>query len=96
MKIFALTALLTATLTAGFAPRPLMTSSTRSAGALKAEVFDQEQYIAQSKEMRLKHLEEQSMFALKIAVENYGNAVFPNALIAGDVVITHLLDRMDT
>lgn len=34
------------------------------------------------------------MFALKIAVENYGNAVFPNALIAGDVVITHLLDRM--
>jgi 3'-phosphoadenosine 5'-phosphosulfate sulfotransferase (PAPS reductase)/FAD synthetase len=44
--------------------------------------------------MRLKHLEEQAMFALKIAVENYGNAVFPNALIAGDVVITHLLHRM--
>ena len=35
-------------------------------------IFDQEQYIAESKEMRLKHLEEQSMFALKIAVENYG------------------------
>jgi len=35
-------------------------------------VFDQEQYIAESKEMRLKHLEEQSMFALKIACENYG------------------------
>ncbi len=34
------------------------------------------------------------MFALKIACENYGNAVFPNALIAGDVVITHLLHRM--
>lgn len=34
------------------------------------------------------------MFALKIAVENYGNAVFPNALIAGDCVITHLLHRM--
>jgi hypothetical protein len=34
--------------------------------------FDQEQYIAESKEMRLKHLEEQAMFALKIAVENYG------------------------
>ena len=34
------------------------------------------------------------MYALKIAVENYGNAVFPNALIAGDVVITDLLARM--
>jgi phosphoadenosine phosphosulfate reductase len=59
-----------------------------------AEQFDQEAFIAESKEMRLKHLEEQAMFALKIAVENYGNAVFPNALIAGDCVITHLLHRM--
>merc|ERR1711966_216319 len=59
-----------------------------------AEVFDQESYIAESKAMRLKHLEEQAMFSLKIAVENYGNAVFPNALIAGDAVITHLLHRM--
>jgi 3'-phosphoadenosine 5'-phosphosulfate sulfotransferase (PAPS reductase)/FAD synthetase len=59
-----------------------------------AVVFDQEQYIAESKDMRLKHLEEQAMFALKIAVENYGNAVFPNAMIAGDVVITDLLARM--
>jgi len=60
----------------------------------EGEVFDQEQYIAESKEMRLKHLEEQAMFALKIAVENYGNAVFPNAMIAGDLVITDLLGRM--
>jgi hypothetical protein len=37
-------------------------------------VFDQEQYIEESKEMRLKHLEEQAMFALKIAAENYGYA----------------------
>mmetsp|Transcript_15108 Transcript_15108/g.14586 ORF Transcript_15108/g.14586 Transcript_15108/m.14586 type:complete len:441 (-) Transcript_15108:80-1402(-) len=58
------------------------------------KAFDQEQYIAESKEMRLKHLEEQAMFALKIACENYENAVFPNAMIAGDVVITHLLHRM--
>ena len=56
--------------------------------------FDQEKFIAESKEMRLKHLEEQAMFALKISCENYGNAVFPNAMIAGDVVITHLLDRL--
>jgi len=60
----------------------------------EGEVFDQEQYITESKEMRLKHLEEQAMFALKIAVENYGNAVFPNAMIAGDLVITDLLGRM--
>ncbi len=59
-----------------------------------AKVFDQEQFIAESKEMRLKYLEDQAMFALKIACENYENAVFPNAMIAGDVVITHLLDRM--
>jgi 3'-phosphoadenosine 5'-phosphosulfate sulfotransferase (PAPS reductase)/FAD synthetase len=59
-----------------------------------ATVFDQEQYIAESKDMRMNHLEEQAMFALKIAVENYGNAVFPNAMIAGDIVITDLLARM--
>ena len=62
--------------------------------AEEGKVFDQEQFIAESKEMRLKHLEEQAMFALKIACENYENAVFPNAMIAGDVVITHLLHRM--
>merc|ERR1719217_1333227 len=59
-----------------------------------AEVFDQEAFIQESKDMRMKHLEEQAMFALKIACENYGNAVFPNAMIAGDVVITHLLHRL--
>jgi len=57
-------------------------------------VFDQEQFIEESKDMRMKHLEEQAMFALKIAAENYGNAVFPNAMIAGDLVITDLLGRM--
>jgi len=59
-----------------------------------ADQFDQEKFIAASKEMRLKHLEEQAMYALKISCENYSNAVFPNAMIAGDVVITHLLDRL--
>ena len=34
------------------------------------------------------------MYALKISCENFDNAVFPNAMIAGDVVITHLLHRM--
>ena len=34
------------------------------------------------------------MFALKLAVENHPNPVFPNAMIAGDCVITHLLGRL--
>jgi phosphoadenylyl-sulfate reductase (thioredoxin) len=56
--------------------------------------FDMEALINQSKDQRLKHLEEQAMDALKVAVENLDNAVFPNAMIAGDCVITHLLDRL--
>merc|ERR1719238_2027229 len=44
--------------------------------------------------MRLKHLEEQAMFALKTSVENFENPVFPNAMIAGDCVITHMLGRL--
>lgn len=71
------------------------TGGVRMAETAEAvKVFDQEQFIQESKDMRLKHLEEQAMYALKIAVENYGNAVFPNAMIAGDVVITDLLARM--
>merc|ERR1719247_1791592 len=59
-----------------------------------AASYDQEQFIAESKEMRLRHLEEQAMYALKISCENFDHAVFPNAMIAGDVVITHLLHRL--
>eukprot|EP00959_Pyramimonas_sp_CCMP1952_P344215 7209376-Pyramimonas_sp.AAC.1 len=50
--------------------------------------------IAESKEARLAHLEEQAMAALKLAVEGFSDPVFPNALIAGDCVITHLLHRL--
>ena len=50
--------------------------------------------IAESKEMRLKHLEEQAMFALKTSCENFDNVVFGNAMIAGDRAITHLLHRL--
>ena len=60
----------------------------------RAASYDQEQFIAESKELRLKHLEEQAMYALKISCENFDHAVFPNAMIAGDVVITHLLSRL--
>merc|ERR1712087_377197 len=60
----------------------------------KSFQFDQEKYNSVGKEMRLKHLEDQAMYALRISCENHNNAVFPNAMIAGDVVITHLLHRM--
>lgn len=74
------------------------TSSRLSASTAEksadVKIFDQEQFIEESKAMRLQHLEEQAMYALKIACENYGNAVFPNAMIAGDIVITDLLSRM--
>ena len=73
---------------------PPSTSSPLPSTSLSATAYDQEQFIADSKEMRLKHLEEQAMYALKISCENYDNAVFPNAMIAGDVVITHLLGRL--
>jgi len=68
--------------------------SPRLPSSLSSTTYDQEQFIAESKAMRLAHLEEQAMYALKISCENYDNAVFPNAMIAGDVVITHLLGRL--
>merc|ERR1719456_469527 len=43
---------------------------------------------------RLKHLEKQAMDALTVAVENFEHPVFPNAMIAGDCVITHLLGKL--
>ena len=68
--------------------------STASRAAVSMDGFDQEAFIQESKDMRLKHLEEQAMFALKTSCENFDNAVFPNAMIAGDCVITHLLHRL--
>merc|ERR1719506_2522956 len=79
------------------APRPQrapVRKSLRSNVAGLKMSFDQEAFIAESKEMRLKHLEEQAMFALKTSCENFENPVFPNAMIAGDCVITHLLGRL--
>jgi len=77
------------------APMTFVPSATSSTTSFMAEeLFDQEQFNQEGKDMRLKYLEEQAMYALKISCDNYGNAVFPNAMIAGDVVITHLLDRL--
>lgn len=77
------------------APRSFVPVKASTTVAMADDVaFDQEQFNAEGKEMRLKYLEEQAMYALKISCENYDNAVFPNAMIAGDVVITHLLHRL--
>lgn len=72
MKLFCsvVGALFSAPLAVAFvAPKAAFKSPSMALGA-----FDQEQYIAESKEMRLKHLEEQAMFALKISCENFDNA----------------------
>ena len=45
--------------------------------------------------MRIKQLEEQAMKALELTVGSGQKVVFPNALIAGDVVITHMLSRLN-
>jgi len=94
LAVFATTALYCANFASAFAPANRAAAVRSSVVSVAAEQFDQEQFIAESKEMRMKHLEEQAMYALKISCENYENAVFPNAMIAGDVVITHLLHRM--
>jgi len=61
---------------AAFVPhrQAFRTPSLLRADTAEQTIFDQEAYIAESKEMRLKHLEEQAMFALKIACENYGKS----------------------
>ena len=56
--------------------------------------FEQSKLIETSRDMRLKHLEEQAMYALDVACNEFQNPVFPNAMIAGDCVITHLLHRL--
>lgn len=70
MKLFSCAVLCSVPLASAFvAPKVAFKSPSMALGA-----FDQEQYIAESKEMRLKHLEEQAMFALKISCENFDNA----------------------
>ncbi|KAJ8599674.1 hypothetical protein CTAYLR_004721 [Chrysophaeum taylorii] len=53
-----------------------------------------ETMIEKAKSDRLAHLEAQALESLKIAGENFESAVFPNAMIVGDCVITHLLGKL--
>ena len=50
--------------------------------------------IEKAKAARLAHLEAQSLEALTLAADNFERAVFPNAMIVGDCVITHLLGKL--
>jgi len=73
-------------------------SAPRAAGRKPTALqmaFDIEGLNQKMKDQRLKHLEEQAMEALKTAVENdLGPAVFPNAMIVGDCIITDLLGKL--
>jgi len=72
-----------------FAPRAVVTRS-----AAPAMGMDIAELIEDAKAKRLAHLEEQSMDALKVAVDKFDKVVFPNAMIVGDCVITHLLGKI--
>lgn len=56
--------------------------------------MDMEALVSDSKAKRLAHLEAQAMDALKVAVDQFENPVFPNAMIVGDCIITHLLNKI--
>jgi len=49
--------------------------------------------IEDAKKTRLDHLEAQAIAALEVAVDKFERPVFPNAMIVGDCVITHLLGK---
>jgi len=82
---------------------PLTTSYT--VGAVRAPAhapragvatmgMDISELIEDAKKTRLAHLEAQSIEALKVAVDQFEKPVFPNAMIVGDCVITHLLGKI--
>lgn len=50
--------------------------------------------IEDAKKTRLEHLEAQAISALKVAVDKFERPVFPNAMIVGDCIITHLLGKI--
>lgn len=54
-----------------------------------------EEMISKAKTDRLDFLEQQAMEILRMAVSEFKHPVFPNAMIVGDCVITHLLHRLD-
>jgi phosphoadenosine phosphosulfate reductase len=68
--------------------------STNATAQQQTAEANYQSWIDDSKARRLEHLEEQALQALKQAAENFKRPAFPCALIAGDVVILHLLHRL--
>ena len=64
------------------------------APATPLKAITTEAMIEKAKADRLAHLEAQSLEALTLAADNFERAVFPNAMIVGDCVITHLLGKL--
>merc|ERR1719326_925933 len=75
------------------APRPAVFSAGRT-GVAPSMGMDISELILDAKKQRLQHLEEQALSALQVAVDQFDNVVFPNAMIVGDCVITHLLGKI--
>lgn len=68
-------------------------SNTASVSASSTRV-DIERWNLGAREERLKHLEEQALQALRATVDTFEHPAFPCALIAGDVVLLHLLHKL--
>mmetsp|Transcript_18067 Transcript_18067/g.55579 ORF Transcript_18067/g.55579 Transcript_18067/m.55579 type:complete len:428 (-) Transcript_18067:46-1329(-) len=71
-----------------------MSPSAPRAAVAPLKAISTEAMIDKAKTDRLAHLEAQALDALSLAAENYERAVFPNAMIVGDCVITHLLGKL--
>jgi phosphoadenosine phosphosulfate reductase len=65
---------------------------TSRAAAIEAVV---QGFNVQASKDRLSFLEQQAVEALREAVDKFESPVFPCALIAGDVVILHILHKFD-
>jgi phosphoadenylyl-sulfate reductase (thioredoxin) len=56
--------------------------------------MDISELIEDAKKQRIDHLEAQAISALEVAVDKFERVVFPNAMIVGDCIITHLLGKI--
>eukprot|EP00310_Coccolithus_braarudii_P016865 CAMPEP_0183359800 /NCGR_PEP_ID=MMETSP0164_2-20130417/53296_1 /TAXON_ID=221442 /ORGANISM="Coccolithus pelagicus ssp braarudi, Strain PLY182g" /LENGTH=448 /DNA_ID=CAMNT_0025533997 /DNA_START=44 /DNA_END=1390 /DNA_ORIENTATION=+ len=74
---------------------PIVSQRSQLSRAMPATMgMDITELIEDAKAKRLAHLEEQALQSLTVAVEQFDKVVFPNAMIVGDCVITHLLGKI--
>mmetsp|Transcript_15340 Transcript_15340/g.46328 ORF Transcript_15340/g.46328 Transcript_15340/m.46328 type:complete len:324 (-) Transcript_15340:551-1522(-) len=67
----------------------------RNVVAMAAAAAGVKQWVSGTNAKRLTSLEDQALETLQTAANNFQHPVFPCALIAGDVVILHLLKRLN-